>query len=281
MSENHNKRRLGWQSLEYFARSRNRLRIVAAVYDTPQTPATLEETLEMPRSTLRRLVTGLEDEGWLYSTPSKELHPTLPARLLVNTLSETLDSLDAITRLAVHLTDLPPAVAHGGLTAIDTDDIQAKLDQSQVTLPTPANPYAPTHRFADQLAATCSIEVVVPAVHPMWGPTIEQHVADGYSCELITTQPALHTVAQRYEGIIQTGRQTGAVTIYSISDVPEYGLALLDDVIVVAGYDTDRRMRSLLEVSRDCSAVESWATETVATHCTAATEVNIDELDYW
>lgn len=91
----------------YLARSENRVRILGALANGPRTRRDVQETTDVSRTTLDRIVNELEDRGWVERTSDGDYAATPTGKRLMNQFEPFVESVDAIDRLGKAVEWLP------------------------------------------------------------------------------------------------------------------------------------------------------------------------------
>lgn len=255
----------GIQTARFFVRSENRLAILSSLCRAPKEPAELQASLDLSRSTLRRILNELEDAGWVYTTPPEVYHPIFPARVLVDLYDPFLESMDVVSELSTFYNTLPPHVARDELDQFDVEEVRGCLERLCVTLPTRTKPYAPQQRLQELLGQLDSVRGFVPSFVPSFRQAMDQDSLEGLSAKLVLPPEEIDRIREELGQLSETTDSNGEVQLWSASTVPAFGLLLTDDGVVLIGYDEYVRPDAIVECPRDCRSIEEWATSRVET----------------
>jgi predicted transcriptional regulator len=93
--------------IAYLARSSNRVEILGAIVSQPRSPRELVETTGSARSTLERILTELEERGWVERTSEGEYVSTDAGKFVIDEFTPVVEAMEAIRNLGETLSWLP------------------------------------------------------------------------------------------------------------------------------------------------------------------------------
>lgn len=237
------------EDMAYLSRSENRMRILHALSQCPIEPRELTERTDIPRSTVGRIVTELNERGWVERTLDGEYVATPLGELMAVETRQYIESIRAIRSLDSAVSWLPADeltvdVHHFGdarvighqmndAVAPDTYAIERIRESNEFRNLTNI---APTLGFESALhdgveTGTLSSEhVVTPGVLPKLRMNEERR--------------------RRWQAYLDAG----ADLYLSQEDIP-CNLFIMDDTVFIA----DSQLESLEYIEVEDSAVLSWA----------------------
>src|SRR6056297_1874939 len=83
------------ERLEFLIASPNRYRLLRSLSDGATSPDTLGEELDLPRSTLRRNLTALEDQGYIsYAATENRYEITVTGEIACEAIGDALSTIE-------------------------------------------------------------------------------------------------------------------------------------------------------------------------------------------
>lgn len=250
------------ETVEFLARSPARVAVLRALDGRELGRRQLADETGVPRSTLSRALTSLEDRDWIRSeggvctaTPAGSL---LLARF--DPLVETAEALETLedSLAAFPIEDLSLDVRH--------------LRDATVVEPDEFNPTAPEERSIGRLRESEHVRCVARVVPPRYVEVLQQRAVSGdLSVEVVLDNAYLDAIAgtetaERWRGVASEGivrRHEGPIP---------YRLTVLDGVVHLRVCSAGGEGRPLVE-SRD-PRVRTWAESVVADHLETAERID-------
>lgn len=93
--------------IAYLARSRNRVEILGVVSSQPHSPREIAETTGSARSTLERILTELEERGWVQRTSEGDYVSTDAGKFVMDEFTPVVEAMEAIRNLGEAISWLP------------------------------------------------------------------------------------------------------------------------------------------------------------------------------
>ena len=153
---------------------------------------------------------------------------------------------DRLGTFLARLPEIPPAGARS-------------LQTCTVTLCGATSPYAPMHRFMELVEETDTFRGFAPVFNPLYVESIGTRIADGGDFEIIGPPNVFETIRSSDPAVFETALKAEATRLLVAEDLPEFGLALLDEVVVIAAYSEDMRTHSILEACDEQQELAEWA----------------------
>lgn len=205
----------------------------------------------------------LATKHWIEDAPSENVYLALPAgRIAVRSIRETAADFRAADHLGTFLARLPetPPVRVDAFRACDMT-----LSESQ-------GPYAPMERFVDLVRETESLRGFTPVFNPMYAEPFGSQIAGGNDFEIIGPPDVFKQFRSSHPEVFETVLQAEATRLLVSEDLPRYGVALLDETVVIATYDEDMRTHSILEARDEQRELVEWTKQRYETERHAAIE---------
>ncbi len=236
--------------INYLARSHNRFRILELICASSCSQDDLQKQLDIHRTTLRKNLRGLEKRSWIENIPTNNVYRVLPAgQIVLQSLRTTLANFQTADCLGDFLALFPKELP-----------IQMQtLCACNVTHCETQNPYAPMQRSLTLVKEAEIIRAFTPVFNPIYVETFEHPISDDHAFEIIVSQDVFETIQSDHTSTLEAALQAESVQLFVSDDVPRFGIALLDDIAVIAVYDRDMRVHSLLEADIGQQQVIEWA----------------------
>jgi len=254
--------------IEFLSRSMNRLRVLVQLSKAPRSQSDLQRELAIPRTTLRRNLIQLAERQWIEERPSENVYRILPpGEVFTESFCELLRDAETADRLASFTEYFSGSIPLNTETLRDCD-ITCCAER----------PYAPVIRFDTLLNETDSFSVVLPSINPTYADTIEARILDGTGQEVVVPTDVLETLRTEYLSVLDAFSETESARLFVSEETPAAGFGLLDNYVTVATYSQNRRMHSLLEASREQSAVVDWTERCYSSYKQTAEDVHLEEI---
>lgn len=236
--------------INYLARSQNRFRLLETICTSSCRRDDLRRRFDIHRTTLRKNLRELEDRNWIKSSPSDNTYRGSPAgRIVVESLRETLSDF----RTADQLEKIHPFLPEDPSIRTQT------LCACNVTRCDVDGPYAPMHRLFTLVGETESLHSFTPVFTPLYVEWFDDQSPDAHEFEIIGPPEFFDTIRSEYGSALDQALDAASVTLLVSNDLPQFGVTLFDDVGVIAAYDHNMRLHSLLEAGPEQQQVIEWA----------------------
>lgn len=237
-----------WDCVECLSNSFYRVRVLAALNDTPATLRELMDELDIPRTSLQRSLSLLEQHGWIKRLPSRYT-TTTRGSLITDIFIGMLDRVQRTETLAPFLDDVDLPMA------IDID----RIDGCHVTVPTPHRPHVHISRLFNIFETAGQIRAFLPVVSGMLAKHYYRSSKTTGEHEFILSENAFdayrRSETNEWKDMIAMAPSTRINLCVYDGDFP-YGLFVCDDKLALAAYDGLGRMTALLE--SDSAVTIKW-----------------------
>lgn len=229
-----------------------RWEVMDCLRETSKDKRTLVEDLDCSRSTVNRAVRELESIGVIeYSDGKYGVTPL--GESIASRFEEMMKTVKLWTQLEPFLQWVPE----------EEFDLELQhLEDAELLLPEPSNPYAMINRHVEVVGQTDDHKCVLPLIglHGLKAGH-KQVIDNGARAELIVTPEAADTLQSDpgYAELTEDMAATGRFKLYQYEgDIP-YFVGLLDNTVQI-GVDEQGEPRALLET--DNTEVRAWAEKT-------------------
>ncbi|KAB1190607.1 hypothetical protein GJR96_16770 [Haloferax sp. MBLA0076] len=223
---------------------------LAALLDGPLERSDLMETLDVSRTTIHRIVRGLE---------SKELLVQDGVEFKLSPFGETVArEVTAYRRRITAAQRLQPFFE----TLTDRSvELEAGLfDGATMTESKPTNPYAPVARFMELLRDSRSLHGFdTTTVAPIYVEEIRDEILGGMETDVVYLSAVVEEMVETYPDAIANAVDAGQLTLSTHDDLP-FGLAIFEDRVGLGGYDETGLLSVFVDT--DSSEARDWAMET-------------------
>ena len=236
--------------IECLARSQNRLRILQRLQESPTSSTDLKQELNIPRTTLRRNLIELEEKTWIRTSPTEDVYRIAPpGELFIEQFYDLLNAARTADRLGSFLDAFPG----------DIPAETACLRACRITWPGPNDPHAPMNRLRTLVKDASVLRAFTPIMCAMYTRMFAEGARSGVDIEVISTPDAVETLQSTDPSVLEglTDADTGSLLV--TDDGLPYGVYLLNGVVVLAAYDDDGRIQSLLEATDEQTEIVDWA----------------------
>lgn len=241
----------------YLARSEHRIPTLVALTSRPRSRSELWELAGVSSSTIRRTLSEFEDREWIRKEDYK-YEATQTGEFVASAMVDMLDRVNTEHSLRNVWEFLPDA--ESGFT------IEMCAD-STVVVADADDPYRPVTRFTALLEETDDLRFVGLDV-AMFEPCKEDlcdRIIDGMNAEIITASRFAEYIRDTCSDLMAETLESGDLTVWLREEVPPWGVGVLDDRIVVTGYDPDSvSVRALIDTADP--AARDWAESIYETH---------------
>lgn len=239
--------------IEYLSRSEHRVTILDALCEAPRSRDELRELSEASSSTVGRVLEALEQRQWVSHTGGRYEATQLGSH--VNEGFQTLISGMTVER---QLRSLWPS-----LPRKLCEDLPLNIIESgRVTVADTDAPYRPVNRFVELLDRSNSLRFVgfdLGLVEPCFS-ALRGQIVGGLQAEVIDPPEVVSYLIDTYPDDCEAIFESGNIDLYVCDALPEYGIGIFDDCVMICVYDPDAgTIRGLVE--SDHEEVRYWAME--------------------
>lgn len=241
----------------YLARSEHRIPTLVALTARPRSRSELWELAGVSSSTIRRTLSEFEDRDWIYKEDYK-YEATQTGEFVASAMVDMLERVEAEHSLRDVWQFLPDE--DSGFT------IEMCAD-STVTVANADDPYRPVNRFTSLLQDTDDLRFVGLDV-AMFEPCKDDlcdRIIEGMNAEIITASRFAEYIRSTCSDLMVETLETGDLTVWLREELPPWGVGILDDRIVISGYDPDS-VSVRVVIDTDDPDAREWAESTYESH---------------
>jgi predicted transcriptional regulator len=258
------------EDIAYLTRSDHRVTTLVDLTVRPRSRSELWEAAGVSSSTIRRTLREFEDRKWI-RRDGYQYEATQLGAFIASAMAELIEQVETERQLRDVWEWLPDE--ESGFT----------LDMcigAEVTRADADDPYRPVNRFmglvrdADELRfAGFDVAMLEPCKEELC-----QRIIDGLDAQIIDPPRVIKYVRSSCPELFSEAFESGNLTVRVHDALPSYGVGLLDDRIVISGYDPDSVTVRVL-VDTDSPAAREWAESIFATYWRQTPTLSLEAID--
>lgn len=254
--------------IEFLASSWNRLDVLEALTDTPRTRDELKELTDVSRVTLSRILSDLEERGWI-TREAGQFEATTNGAVVASEVSGVLDTMVTANELGTALEWLP----------IDQFDFDLEhLRDMTIITPDHEDLNAPTQTLIDLVYQSTRIRAILTAINHEAIAALQDATATGdRSLEYILSPKAFDIVSNdpELQRQFMDMCDSGQAEVYHYpDDTPVTMLVIFDERVVICGHGDGDIPPGTIETTND--AIRSWAESYFDDRCAEARRLDAD-----
>lgn len=247
-----------FEPIRFLTQSRNRIRILQTVMEKEVcSRRECQQRLDISRTTIQRNLDAMEERGWVRETVDGYTLTTSGKHLVTN-FGEFAESVQRIHRLQSFLQRVPPREF--------TVDIR-HLDDAEITVASPTDPYAPVERQADRLRTAEEFRLCTDVLgRNLFEDICRRATSRGCEGELVLTAGALETLRSdpSYADLYADLTDADRIRLYEYPEELSYALGIIDGWVQISVEDERNRFQALVET--DSPRLREWAEKRYAAH---------------
>lgn len=238
--------------IECVACSKNRLKILHQLLKSPQSASALNKAVSIHRTSLRRNLDVLMNKNWVRSDPAENVFRISPSgQIFLEGFYEMMETTRTAADIGSFLGQFPEP------TPVSVD----ALRECSITVSETRNPHAPLNRSLELIGDSDVFRGFVPVVNSMYLETLSERVRDDSDFEVISEPSMVDTLQSRHPSKVQRLQRADTGELFVSSEIPDYGLCVLDDTVLVIVYDDSMKVSAILESSDEGSEIFEWAAQ--------------------
>lgn len=239
------------ERLEFLTTSPNRLRLLRSLSKDAASPDALGEELKLPRSTLRRNLTALEEQGYVsYAATKNRYEITVAGELACEAVEDALSTVGLAASLSPFFERFPVELP------VDTD----ALKSCNVTASTTDTPFEPLYHVRRDVMDGTEVAGFVPTINPLYLETLRECIPKELTVEIIAPPTGYESASPEYDETLTALEAADNVTLYESSAVPDYALGIVDERVLLGAFDERMRTHSVLGAPSQPELL-AWAKE--------------------
>lgn len=255
----------GITKLEFLAGSPYRVPLLAELAEHELCWEDLKERCGASRTTLQRNLKALEEQGWIQHT-NRTYKLTQEGHVIADQTVQLLETIQTADRVQPVLQWLPDDTFDG--------DLDVLTDATVITR-TSGDPYTIQNHYVRRLREVEQVQALLPTTGlRSWQVAHDRILAGDLHCEVVVGQDVaetLHTTPD-YQPLLDDLATTRRHEILVVGDSIPYLLALMDDHVLISGYDETDLPRGLIETTHD--EAYDWALQTFTEYKQQATSTD-------
>jgi predicted transcriptional regulator len=260
----------GLETVAFLAGSENRVRVLMALAERPLSRTDLQSATEVTRATLARVLSDLEDRGWV-RREGQQYEATRAGRALADSFRSTTETAAALETLGDLARWFP------------FDDVAFEvrhLHDARVVRPTKADAIRPVTRSLELIGEAERIRILGSQHAPPALAAFRERIETGelridlvVTCEAFETLRAAEHDTDHLRYLVGHDRASVAVTDTDLDG----NYAANDDTIVLTVADDNGAPQAIVE--SEALAVREWFDDRFETVRAEATPVDASDLD--
>lgn len=242
---------------EFLTRTEHRVPLLAALAAEPRRRRELEELVDVSRTTIGRTLRAMERRAWV-ERDGDRFEATPLGAFVSSSVDAFVECLETERRLR-DVWDLLP-------TGVEGFDLEACTD-AVVTVAEADDPYAPVNRWVTLLDGSDRLRFVgydIGLFEPC-KDELRRFILDDMRAEIVDPPEHARNILESYPEYCEPMFESGNLTVRVHDGVPEYGLGILDDRVVIAGFHPEDGTARVL-VDTDAPSIREWATDTYGSY---------------
>lgn len=238
--------------VRFLASTPVRLHILEALAEGPLSKGRLRDELGVPRTTLRRNLAALSERHWVTEDlETNRYRLSVAGRFAVERFSDAVAALDTASTAGAFLGQFPEELP------VDTETL-SRLSFRTVTR---QDPHRPVTAVRDALAESDQLHCFTPVLNPVYVPVVTELVAEGFEFHVVAPSSLYETCERNHPEALATlqGAETAKLRVNDA--IPEFGLGLLDDRLLLGAHDERMQPHAVAAASREIESLEEWATD--------------------
>lgn len=237
------------QLLEFISGTSHRWKILEVVADDPKNLRCISSELDIPRTTLRHNLRKMVEEGVLVENLNNEYR--------ANSLGQSiLLGIESYRKRVETTLKLEPLFECISPTDFDVE-ITAFAD-AEITVASQVTPHAPVQTLIDKFrdgTNICGFTPMLPLVSD--GEILDLLDSEEVEFEAVLTTDVVEVLQRDYELELGELLKKEGVDISITDQSMEYGLLVIDGLVIILGLDENGKPHVLVEAEND--ACRSWA----------------------
>lgn len=226
---------VGWVS-----RSETRVQILVLLTEGARDLMDLENALTVHRTTLRRNLQKLVERDLIREcAATKTYRLTQIGEVFIDAIKELVDTVERKYGLAAYIDKFPQSLP-----------VDSQCSSTcQVTVPETGQPYAPMFRLNSLLSTATTVSMYIPVFDLTTARMIATQMEETTEIKIIVDEKAVDDLQYDQRSILNSIDTHESGSLHLVTEGPQYGILLLENSVVLATYDENNRVLSLLESS--------------------------------
>lgn len=242
--------------IAYLTRSEHRAPTLVALTVRPRSRSELWEMAGVSSSTIRRTLREFEERNWI-RREGYQYEVTQLGQFIATTMADTIDRFETERKLRTVWECLPGK---------ERDFSIEYCADATVTIADAENPYRPVNRFLSLLDEAAKFRFAgfdVALLEPCKDELCAR-IIDGMQTELINPPRVANYIRSNCPEQFSEALESGNLDVRFHDELPTFGVGILEDRVVIGGYDQDSLAVRVL-VDTEADPAREWAESTYET----------------
>lgn len=242
-----------YRDVQFLAGTRDRLRILRVLAESPHAQSELEENVSVHRTTLRRNLRELQERNWVAERSGKVYEITPVGEIVLSSFTDLLRDVESAAKIGSFLSKVPREFP---------TDIDA-LSSGEIALNGFDVPFAAVNEFTTFIENADWLRLCVPAINPKYTSVLAQRESET-DVEIIGPPECFETLVQAEPAEFDALQRSETVRMIGIDEYPSYGLCFGENRYMIVAYNDGSGIHGVLRFDDPASSIEQWAKETYA-----------------
>ncbi len=239
------------ERLGFLTASPNRYRLLGALSADAASADALGEQLDLPRSTLQRNLTALQEQGYVsHAVTENRYEITVAGELAFEAVEDALSTVTLAASLGPFFERFPTELPVGTDALIECD----------ITVSTTDTPFEPLYHVRRSVLDATDVRGFVPTINPLYLDTLRKCVDEELQVEVVAPPTAYESPTPDYDETLDALETADNVVLHESNAVPEYALGIVDETVFLGAFDERMRTHSVLAAPSQPDLL-TWAEE--------------------
>lgn len=240
----------GYRDVQFLAGTRDRLRILQLLAESPHGQSELEEKVNVHRTTLRRNLRELQERDWVVERSGKVYESTPVGRFVLSSFTDLLQDVECATKTGEFLSKLPQEFPA---------DVDA-LSSGEIALNGFDMPFEAVNEFTTFIENADRLRLCVPAINPKYVSVLaeQESMTD---IEIIGPTECFGTIRQTEPAEFDALQRSETVRMIVIDEYPSYGICFSETQHMIIGYNDGSGIYGVVRFDEPVPDIERWMKE--------------------
>ncbi|NUB90092.1 transcriptional regulator [Haloterrigena sp. SYSU A558-1] len=255
-SENEHKRGLennGYSDVQFLAGTRDRLRILQVLSESPHKQSKLEKKVDVHRTTLRRNLRELQERDWVTERSGKVYEITPVGRFVLSSFTDLLQDVESAAKIGSFLSKVPRKFS------VDVD----ALSSGEIAVNGFDVPFEAVNEFTAFIENADRLRLCAPAINPKYASVLAQRASITDS-EIVGPVECFETIGQAEPADFDALQRSETVRMTVIDEYPSYGICFSENRCMIIAYNDGSGIHGVVRFDDPVPGVERWMKEKYA-----------------
>jgi len=212
------------ERLEFLIASPNRYRLLRSLSESAASADALGKELDLPRSTLRRNLTVLEEQGYIsHAVTENRYEITVAGEIACEAVGDALSAVELGASLGPFFERFP----------VDLPINPDALTSCDIAVSTTDTPFEPLYHVRRSVMDATSVRGFLPIINPLYIDTLHECIAEDLTLDVVVPPAGYESASPDYDETLAAINASENITLYESSAVPEYALGIVDDTVLL------------------------------------------------